>query len=80
LHLLRRKYEDERINKQKLAARKIAPGFLDTDTRMLKPEQKYMTQDFDDHGTVQYPSPANMSPGKVSACALFFFLVNNLTK
>ncbi|KAI8891112.1 hypothetical protein K501DRAFT_319235 [Backusella circina FSU 941] len=64
LHLLRRKYEDERINKQKLAARKIAPGFLDTDTRILKPEQTYMSQDFDEHETVQYPTPVNVSPGK----------------
>lgn len=29
------------MNKQKVAARKIAPGFLDTDTRILQPQQTY---------------------------------------
>lgn len=39
LDALRKAYQEEKIRKQKLAARKIAPGFLDTDTRILKPEQ-----------------------------------------
>ncbi|KAI8378107.1 hypothetical protein EDC96DRAFT_551111 [Choanephora cucurbitarum] len=42
LEIKRKQYEEERINKQKLAARKIAPGFLDTDTRILQPQQTYV--------------------------------------
>ncbi|CDH60755.1 hypothetical protein RO3G_03656 [Lichtheimia corymbifera JMRC:FSU:9682] len=38
LSQLQQKYREERIKQQKLAARKIAPGFLDTETRILKPE------------------------------------------
>lgn len=40
--LQKKQYEEERANKQKLAARKIAPGFLDTDTRILHPQQTYV--------------------------------------
>lgn len=39
--LKKKQYEEEKVNKRKAAARKIAPGFLDTDTRILKPEQTY---------------------------------------
>lgn len=46
--LLKKQYEEEKLNKRKAAARKIAPGFLDTDTRILKPEQTY----------VEFPVPA----------------------
>ncbi|KAI8387448.1 hypothetical protein BD560DRAFT_486300 [Blakeslea trispora] len=42
LEIKKKQYEEERINKQKLAARKIAPGFLDTDTRILQPQQTYV--------------------------------------
>ncbi|CAO3692866.1 unnamed protein product [Rhizopus stolonifer] len=35
------RYEQEKDNERKVAARKIAPGFLDTDTRILKPEQRH---------------------------------------
>ncbi|KAI8377813.1 uncharacterized protein BYT42DRAFT_571789 [Radiomyces spectabilis] len=37
-------YEEEKLKKQKVAARKIAPGFLDTDTRILTPQQLYHSQ------------------------------------
>ncbi|KAG0166303.1 hypothetical protein DFQ30_007338 [Apophysomyces sp. BC1015] len=37
----KKEFEEEKIKKQKVAARKIAPGFLDTDTRILKPEPLY---------------------------------------
>ncbi|KAI9473516.1 MAG: hypothetical protein EXX96DRAFT_487742 [Benjaminiella poitrasii] len=41
-NLRKKRYEEEKINKQKIAARKIAPGFLDTDTRILQPQQTYV--------------------------------------
>ncbi|EPB84033.1 hypothetical protein HMPREF1544_09232 [Mucor circinelloides 1006PhL] len=40
--LQKQQYEQEKLNKQKVAARKIAPGFLDTDTRILQPQQTYV--------------------------------------
>ncbi|KAF7726147.1 hypothetical protein EC973_009039 [Apophysomyces ossiformis] len=40
----KKEFEEEKIKKQKVAARKIAPGFLDTDTRILKPEPLYGPQ------------------------------------
>lgn len=40
--LQKEQYEQEKLNKQKVAARKIAPGFLDTDTRILQPQQTYV--------------------------------------
>lgn len=46
--LQKKQYEEERINKQKLAARKIAPGFLDTDTRILQPQQTYVNEQNED--------------------------------
>lgn len=39
----RKEYEEEKVKRQKLAARKIAPGFLDTDTRILQPEPLHAT-------------------------------------
>lgn len=36
------------MRKQKLAARKIAPGFLDTDTRILKPEPLYSPEAYEE--------------------------------
>ncbi|CAO3677832.1 unnamed protein product [Rhizopus stolonifer] len=42
LRAKRIQYEEEKSNERKVAARKIAPGFLDTDTRILTPEQKYV--------------------------------------
>lgn len=47
--LKKKQYEEEKANKRKAAARKIAPGFLDTDTRILKPEQTY---------ALEFPTPA----------------------
>ncbi|KAI8639682.1 hypothetical protein BD408DRAFT_484626 [Parasitella parasitica] len=35
-------YEQDKLNKQKAAARRIAPGFLDTETRMLQPQPTYV--------------------------------------
>ncbi|KAI9243446.1 hypothetical protein BDA99DRAFT_530459 [Phascolomyces articulosus] len=37
----RERLQSEYVKRQKLAARKIAPGFLDTDTRILQPEPLY---------------------------------------
>lgn len=45
LSQLQQKYREERIKQQKLAARKIAPGFLDTETRILKPEPLHQLGD-----------------------------------
>lgn len=45
LSRLQQKYREERIKQQKLAARKIAPGFLDTETRILKPEPLHQLGD-----------------------------------
>ena len=47
--------EDERlqteyVKRQKLAARKIAPGFLDTDTRILQPEPLYHREEEEEAG------------------------------
>ncbi|KAI9267431.1 hypothetical protein BY458DRAFT_511760 [Sporodiniella umbellata] len=52
-------YEEEKIKQQKVAARKIAPGFLDTDTRILKPEQKHVSMPEAEEGTVQPPALDN---------------------
>ncbi|KAG1452351.1 hypothetical protein G6F46_009180 [Rhizopus delemar] len=41
IRIKRNRYEQEKLNERKVAARRIAPGFLDTDTRILKPEQKH---------------------------------------
>jgi hypothetical protein len=46
--LQKKQYEEDRVNKQKLAARKIAPGFLDTDTRILQPQQTYVYEQNED--------------------------------
>ncbi|KAG2225413.1 hypothetical protein INT45_010049, partial [Circinella minor] len=37
----RERLQNEYVKRQKLAARRIAPGFLDTDTRILQPEPLY---------------------------------------
>ncbi|KAI9492664.1 hypothetical protein BDB00DRAFT_827587 [Zychaea mexicana] len=37
----RERLQSEYVKRQKLAARRIAPGFLDTDTRILQPEPLY---------------------------------------
>ncbi|GAA5800441.1 hypothetical protein HPULCUR_005871 [Helicostylum pulchrum] len=57
---LKNQYQQDRLNKQKAAARKIAPGFLDTDTRILKPEQTY-AQEFAMPAEEEYGSN-NTSP------------------
>lgn len=51
-NLLKKQYQEEKLNQRKAAARKIAPGFLDTDTRILKPEQTYVQE---------FPMPPMMS-------------------
>ena len=43
----RERLEKEYTKRQKLAARKIAPGFLDTDTRILKPQPLYQRDEED---------------------------------
>lgn len=43
-NLKKRQYEEERAQQQKAAARKIAPGFLDTDTRILQPQPTFSTE------------------------------------
>ncbi|CEI93661.1 hypothetical protein RMCBS344292_07892 [Rhizopus microsporus] len=58
LRAKRAQYEQEKINQQKLAARRIAPGFLDTDTRILKPEQKY---NHTPEATVEEPQELNQT-------------------
>ncbi len=64
----KKQYEEERLNKKKLAARKIAPGFLDTDTRILKPEQTYV-QEFpgptttdEEESSSEHTSPKMLQP------------------
>ncbi|KAI8989298.1 hypothetical protein BDB01DRAFT_532929 [Pilobolus umbonatus] len=41
---MKQQYEEDKIKKKRVAARKIAPGFLDTDTRILRPEPTYSTE------------------------------------
>lgn len=63
--LLKKQYQEEKLNQRKAAARKIAPGFLDTDTRILKPEQTYV-QEFPMHpnntSTEDEAASSNTSP------------------
>ncbi|RCH79992.1 hypothetical protein CU097_001845, partial [Rhizopus azygosporus] len=63
LRAKRAQYEQEKINQQKLAARRIAPGFLDTDTRILKPEQKYNPTP---EATVEEPQELNQASSESS--------------
>lgn len=63
LRAKRAQYEQEKINQQKLAARRIAPGFLDTDTRILKPEQKY---NHTPEATVEEPQELNQASSESS--------------
>ncbi|ORZ01328.1 hypothetical protein BCR43DRAFT_522191 [Syncephalastrum racemosum] len=56
-----REYKDEKMRKQKLAARKIAPGFLDTDTRILKPEPLYSPEAHEEDETGSSLSPAGVT-------------------
>ncbi|KAG0739842.1 hypothetical protein G6F57_009491 [Rhizopus arrhizus] len=59
LKVKKSQYEEELTNKRKVAARKIAPGFLDTDTRILKPEQRYiqMPESTEEMSTTVQESP-----------------------
>lgn len=63
--LLKKQYQEEKLNQRKAAARKIAPGFLDTDTRILKPEQTYV-QEFpvpsEEETTSANTSPHTLQP------------------
>ncbi|CEP08573.1 hypothetical protein [Parasitella parasitica] len=66
-------YEQEKLNKQKAAARRIAPGFLDTETRMLQPQPTYIYEqsttgnsEESPHGGDSHsesPSPRMLQPG-----------------
>ncbi|KAI9303863.1 hypothetical protein BJ944DRAFT_241069 [Cunninghamella echinulata] len=42
------KYQAEKLQQQKAEARKIAPGFLDTETRILHPQPYYSNKTFHD--------------------------------
>lgn len=51
-NLKKKQYEDEKLQQQKAAARKIAPGFLDTDTRILQPQPTFSTEFPKENGSV----------------------------
>ncbi|KAI7904775.1 uncharacterized protein BX663DRAFT_503507 [Cokeromyces recurvatus] len=72
-NLQKKQYEEEKMNKQKAAARKIAPGFLDTDTRILQPKQTYVheypllnkSEDNSEDSDAVSPNVNNNEAGKV---------------
>lgn len=64
-NIKKKKYEEEKALQQKAAARRIAPGFLDSDTRILQPQQTYkylLSDDTEDTSGTESPTLHSLRP------------------
>jgi hypothetical protein len=84
-NLKKKNYDDEKILQLKMAARKIAPGFLDTETRILQPQQTYKHLYGGESSGTESPNntetsptnsvPLGISPEKVKTYTDYVFLL-----